>query len=128
MAALCYCLPQYATANHLHYISLPNDPLYSSYSPPNIFTALGTEESLIEWVIVSGTSDPTYYEHDGTRVTYKDRSGSVSDTLSVFDYSFFDDITNPQLTAFEGSCKKNQVNGLSNQRGHVDAQLCSEIL
>lgn len=89
-----------ASAHHLHYIpitdtSFPqNDP---NLNPPWVLADTYGETPLLRWIIYSG--DDQYSSNDTVTNTYSASTGTGT-AEAVFDFVAFDDITNPQITAF----------------------------
>lgn len=89
-----------ASAHHLHYIpitdsSFPeNDP---NLNPPWVLADTYGETPLHRWVIYSG--DDQYSDIDVATNSYHASIGTGT-AEATFDFPAFDDITNPQTTAF----------------------------
>ena len=92
-----------AWAHHLHYIpitdtSFPeNDPNSPQYVPDWVIADTYGETPLHRWVIYSG--DDRFSAIDTVTNTYSASTGSGT-AQAVFDFPDFDDIANPQITAF----------------------------
>ena len=91
LATLLCLLGGMASAHHLHYIPL-SDTRY-----PGLLVDTFGETPLEEWVIYEG--DDQYSSFDEATNTYSASQGTGVAT-AIFDYPYFDDINNPQITAF----------------------------
>ena len=91
LATLLCLLAGTASAHHYHYIPV-SDTRY-----PDLLVDTFGESPLEEWVIYEG--DDQYSSFDDATNTYSASAGTGVAT-AIFDYPYFDDINNPQITAF----------------------------